>query len=117
VDDKLAAILKALEDYPPSGEDFSFIDVFVLGSITEGNVHDVLKLMSQRPELNRAFWKMINGAPSSEEAWGSIFWIGSDMSEEQQNRNRGRLRSAVEIVRSALGNAQVRRNALFGGRP
>jgi hypothetical protein len=117
VDDKFSAILKALEDYPPSGEDFSFIDVFVLGSVTEGNVHDVLKLMSQRPELNRAFWKMINEAPSSEEEWNSIFWIGSDMSEEQQNRSRRRLRSAVEIVRAAIGRPQVRRNALFRGAP
>jgi len=116
VDDKFSAILKALEDYPPSGEDFSFIDVFVLGSITEANVHDVLKLISQRPELNRAFWKMINEAPSSEEEWRSIFWIGSDMSEEQQNRSRRRLRSSVEIVRATLGSPQVRRNALFRGK-
>jgi hypothetical protein len=116
VDEKLAAIIKALDDYPPSGEDRSFIDVFVLGSITESNVHDVLKIMSQRPELNRAFWKMINGAPQSEEGWRSIFWIGSDMSDEQQNRNRSRLRSAVEIVRSALGSNQVHRNALFRGK-
>ena len=37
------------------------------------------------------------------------------MSDEQQERNRRRLRETVEIVRNAIGGLQVRRNGLFKG--
>ena len=63
MDVEYESIVKALADYPPSGADGSFIDFFVVGSVTEGNVREVLKLMSKNAELNRAFWSVINRAP------------------------------------------------------
>jgi len=107
------SIKKALVRYPPSGEDHFFIDMFVVGSVTEANVHDVLKLMSEHHALNRAFWSAINGAPTSEVGWQSIIWVGSDMSDERQDRLRQRLRHTVEIVRAEIGAQQARRIALF----
>jgi len=116
MDAEFEAIKKAIVDYPPSGEDRSFIDMFVVGSVTAANVHDVLKLMSQLGELNRAFWSVINGAPTTDEGWRSTIWIGSDMSDAQQERNRQRLRITVEIVRAVIGTQQVRWNGLFRSR-
>ncbi|NHZ38317.1 hypothetical protein [Massilia rubra] len=107
------AIETALIDYPPSGEDYFFIDMFVVGSVNVANVRDVLTLMSKHDELNRAFWSTVNGAPTSEEGWKSIIWIGSDMSDELQDRLRQRLRHTVEIVRAEIGVQQARRIALF----
>ena len=113
MDVELAAIERALVAHPPSGEEHYFVDIFVLGNVTELNVQRVLELMSQDKALNLAFWSVINSASISEEGWRSIFWIGSDMSDEQQERNRRRLRNAVEIVRATVGDRQVKRALLF----
>jgi len=117
VDVELAAIERALVAHPPSGEEKYFVDIFVLGNVTELNVQRVLELMSQNKALDLAFWSVINNAPISEKGWQSIFWIGSDMSDEQQERNRRRLRNAVEIVRATVGDQQVKRAVLFQRSP
>lgn len=47
MDVELAAIERALVAHPPSGEEKYFVDIFVLGNVTELNVKRVLELMSQ----------------------------------------------------------------------
>lgn len=114
MDRDLEAIKAALVQYSPEGMDGSFVDLFVIPHVTPANVHEVLKVMSEHEDLNRAFWKMINRAPTTEEGWRSLMFIGSGMSDEElQERNRQRLRQAVEVVRKALGPIRVRRNELF----
>lgn len=114
MDKELQAIRAAFHRYPPHGADWSFVDMFVMPNITPVNVKEVFKLLAAHASLNAAFWSMINGAPSTEEGWKALMFIGSGMSDEVlQERGRQRLRHAVEIVRSEIGSIQVRRNDLF----
>lgn len=60
---------------------------------------------------------MIHRAPSTEEEWKALMFIGSGMSDQAlQERSRQRLRQAVEMVRGEVGSVQVLRNALFRAR-
>jgi hypothetical protein len=114
MDEELQAIRDAFDRYPPYGADWSFVDIFVMPNITPVNVKEVFKLLAAHAELNSVFWSMINRAPSTEEGWKALMFIGSGMSDETlQERGRQRLRHAVEIVRSEVGPVQVRRSDLF----
>jgi len=88
--------------------------MFVIPNITPANVREVFKLLAAHEDLNRVFWSTVNRAPSTADGWKSLMFIGSGMSDGAlQERNRQRLRHAVEIVRSELGSAHVRRDNLF----
>ena len=117
MDEELQAIRDAFDPYPPYGADWSFVDIFVMPNITIVNVREVFKILAGHAELNSVFWSMVNRAPSTEEGWKELRFIGSGGSDEAlQERGRQRLRHAVEIVRSAVGSVQVRRNDLFRSR-
>lgn len=114
MDEELQAIRDAFDHYPPYGADWSFVDMFVMPNITAANVREVFKLLADHAELNSVFWSMINRAPSTEEGWKALMFIGSGMSDEAlQERSRQRLRHAVETVRREVGSVQIRRDALF----
>ena len=118
MDEELQAIRDAFDDYPPHGADYSFVTFFVIPNITSANVKEVFKLLAAHPEVNGEFWSMINRAPSTEEDWKALRFIGSGGSDEAlQERHRQRLQSAVEIVRSEIGSVQARRSNLFRPRP
>jgi hypothetical protein len=109
----LDAIKKAFAEYQPTDADFWFVDMFVVPHITPDNVISVFKLLSEHNGLNKSFWAMVNRAPTTDEGWNSLMWIGSGVSEEVTERRRRKLREAVETVRASLGSEQVQRNALF----
>ncbi|WP_431051083.1 hypothetical protein [Roseateles sp. L2-2] len=114
MDKELQAIRDAFIHYPPEGEDRSFIDLYLVPNITPANAREVLGILAAHADLNRAFWAMINRLPSTDEGWRALSFIGSGMSNEDlQERNRQRLRRAVEIVRNEVGSIQTRRNELF----
>jgi hypothetical protein len=78
------------------------VDLHVFTRLNEANVHDVLKLLAYEfPAMNRALWAAVNKAPRIESDWEGLFFIGSNMSDEDQRRSRSQLRRAVELVRSA----------------
>jgi hypothetical protein len=105
---------RAIKDYGMQSEsDCSFlVDFFVFTYVDDENVQETLKFLSTYPMLNRIFWRMINEAPTSEEAWGRVFCVSSG-GEDLRERQKAIYRSAVETVRRAIGPEQERRSQLF----
>jgi hypothetical protein len=117
MDEELQALRDAFDHYPPHGANSSFVDMFVMPNINTKNVREVFRLLASHSELNSVFWSMVNHAPSTEEGWKALMFIGSGMSDEAlQEKCRQRLRHAVEIVRGEVGSVQVRWNGLFRSR-
>jgi hypothetical protein len=117
MDPDLQAIHSAFERYPPNEDDRSFVDMFVVPNVTSANVTEVLKILSQHPGLNKIFWSLVNDAPTTDEGWTKVMFIGSGMSDQElQDRHRAWHRRAVEAARATLGPVQTRKDSLFRSR-
>jgi len=82
------------------------VGVHVFTRLNEENVRDVLRLLAcEFPAMNRALWAAVNKAPRLDSDWESLLFIGSNMSDQDQERSRSQLRRAVELVRGVTPNA------------
>jgi hypothetical protein len=115
MDNELQAFYRTLELNLLSENDLpAWVGEHVIHYINEENVGVFLGILGRASgHANLAFWARINSAPTTDEEWRKVMWIGSPISPDAEERQVKQYRRAAEVVRNFVGHEQSRRNALF----